>query len=34
MTAAEGARIVVEMASIANDGPTGQFVDRDGVVAW
>jgi NAD(P)-dependent dehydrogenase (short-subunit alcohol dehydrogenase family) len=34
MTATEGARIVVEMACLADDGPTGQFVDRDGPVAW
>ena len=34
MTAAEGARIVIEMACLADDGPTGQFVDRDGPVAW
>jgi NAD(P)-dependent dehydrogenase (short-subunit alcohol dehydrogenase family) len=33
-TAAEGARIVVEMALVGNDGPTGQFVDHSGVVAW
>jgi hypothetical protein len=34
MTADEGAEIVVEMASIADDGPTGRFVDRMGSVAW
>jgi NAD(P)-dependent dehydrogenase (short-subunit alcohol dehydrogenase family) len=34
MTADEGAQIVVDMACLANDGPTGRFVDRDGVVAW
>jgi NAD(P)-dependent dehydrogenase (short-subunit alcohol dehydrogenase family) len=34
MSADEGARIVVEMACVAADGPSGQFVDRDGVVAW
>jgi len=33
-TAADGAEIVVEMACIAEDGPTGSFVDRDGAVAW
>jgi NAD(P)-dependent dehydrogenase (short-subunit alcohol dehydrogenase family) len=33
-TAAEAAQIVVDMASIPDDGPTGQFVDRDGTVAW
>jgi NAD(P)-dependent dehydrogenase (short-subunit alcohol dehydrogenase family) len=34
MTADEGARIVVEMAHIGADGPSGQFVDREGVVPW
>ena len=34
MTAAEGAEVVVEMACLADDGPTGSFVDRDGPVAW
>ena len=33
-TAAEAAQIVVDMASIPDDGPTGRFVDRDGAVAW
>jgi NAD(P)-dependent dehydrogenase (short-subunit alcohol dehydrogenase family) len=33
-TAEEAAQIVVEMASIPDDGPTGQFVDRDGTVPW
>ena len=33
-TAAEGAEIVVEMACLPEDGPTGSFVDRDGTVAW
>jgi NAD(P)-dependent dehydrogenase (short-subunit alcohol dehydrogenase family) len=33
-TADEAAQIVVEMASIPDDGPTGQFVDRDGTVPW
>jgi NAD(P)-dependent dehydrogenase (short-subunit alcohol dehydrogenase family) len=33
-TADDAARIVVEMALIADDGPTGRFVDRDGAVAW
>jgi NAD(P)-dependent dehydrogenase (short-subunit alcohol dehydrogenase family) len=34
MTADEAAQIVVDMASIPADGPTGQFVDRAGTVAW
>jgi NAD(P)-dependent dehydrogenase (short-subunit alcohol dehydrogenase family) len=33
-TANDAAQIVVEMASIPDDGPTGQFVDRAGIVAW
>lgn len=33
-TAAEGAEIVVEMATLPDDGATGQFVDRDGQIAW
>jgi NAD(P)-dependent dehydrogenase (short-subunit alcohol dehydrogenase family) len=33
-TADEAAQIVVDMASIPDDGPTGRFVDRDGTVAW
>jgi NAD(P)-dependent dehydrogenase (short-subunit alcohol dehydrogenase family) len=33
-TADEAAQIVVDMASIADDGPTGRFVDREGTVAW
>jgi NAD(P)-dependent dehydrogenase (short-subunit alcohol dehydrogenase family) len=33
-TADEGAEIVVEMACVPADGPSGQFVDRDGVVPW
>lgn len=34
MTVEEGARIVVEMACLPDEGPTGQFVDRNGRVAW
>jgi NAD(P)-dependent dehydrogenase (short-subunit alcohol dehydrogenase family) len=34
LTAQEASRIVFKMASIPDDGPTGQFVDRDGSVAW
>jgi NAD(P)-dependent dehydrogenase (short-subunit alcohol dehydrogenase family) len=33
-TADQAAQIVVDMASIPDDGPTGGFVDRDGTVAW
>ena len=34
LTAEDAAPIVVEMASIPDDGPSGQFVDRYGPVAW
>jgi NAD(P)-dependent dehydrogenase (short-subunit alcohol dehydrogenase family) len=34
MTPEEGAEIVVGMATIGSDGPTGRFFDRDGPVAW
>ena len=34
MTADEGAEIVVEMATLTDDGPSGSFVDRAGAVAW
>lgn len=34
MTAAAGAVIAVEMAGIAEDGPTGRFFDAAGPVAW
>jgi NAD(P)-dependent dehydrogenase (short-subunit alcohol dehydrogenase family) len=34
MTVDEGAGIVVEMALVPADGPSGRFVDRDGVVPW
>jgi NAD(P)-dependent dehydrogenase (short-subunit alcohol dehydrogenase family) len=30
----DAARIVVAMASLPDDGPTGQFVDRNGTVPW
>ncbi len=31
---AEGAEIIVRMATIGRDGPTGTFVNRDGPVPW
>ncbi|MQA73852.1 MAG: SDR family NAD(P)-dependent oxidoreductase [Solirubrobacterales bacterium] len=34
LTPEAGSRIVVEMALISGDGPTGRFVDRRGAVAW
>jgi NAD(P)-dependent dehydrogenase (short-subunit alcohol dehydrogenase family) len=34
MTAAQGAQIIVEMACLPEDGPSGQFVDRDGPIPW
>jgi NAD(P)-dependent dehydrogenase (short-subunit alcohol dehydrogenase family) len=30
----EGAKVLVRMATIGADGPTGTFVDADGVVPW
>ena len=33
-TADDAARVVVDMASLGADGPTGRFVDHGGVVAW
>jgi len=33
-TAEEAAPIIVEMASMPDDGPSGQFVDRHGPIAW
>ena len=33
-TIAEGAEIIVRMAQVTPDGPTGTFVDRAGVVPW
>jgi len=32
MEADEGARVVVELACLPAGGPSGQFIDRDGVV--
>jgi len=34
MTADEASEIVVQMAKVPGDGPTGQFVDRAETVAW
>jgi NAD(P)-dependent dehydrogenase (short-subunit alcohol dehydrogenase family) len=34
LTPEEAAPIIVEMALIADDGPSGEFVDRDGPVPW
>jgi len=34
LTAAQGAEIVVELATTAGGGQTGRFVDRSGPVAW
>ena len=30
----EGAEIIVEMATLGPDGPTGRFLSRDGTVPW
>ena len=34
LTAEQASQIVVEMASIPDDGPSGGFFDRDGSIAW
>ena len=34
LTAAEAAEVVVAAATLADDGPTGAFLERDGTVAW
>jgi NAD(P)-dependent dehydrogenase (short-subunit alcohol dehydrogenase family) len=34
LIAAEAAQVVVDTALLGADGPTGRFLDRDGVVAW
>ncbi|MBW5250517.1 SDR family oxidoreductase [Streptomyces sp. P01-B04] len=33
-TVEEGARVVVDLATLDKDGPTGGFFDEDGPVAW
>jgi len=33
-TPEEGSQIVVAMATLGDDGPSGRFVDRQGTVAW
>ncbi|MBF8190533.1 SDR family oxidoreductase [Nonomuraea sp. K274] len=33
-TAAEGAAVIVELATLGPDGPTGGFFDDDGAVPW
>jgi NAD(P)-dependent dehydrogenase (short-subunit alcohol dehydrogenase family) len=33
-TAADASLVVVEMALLPDDAPSGRFVDRDGIVAW
>ena len=34
LTADDASQVIADMASIDDDGPTGQFVARDGSVAW
>jgi NAD(P)-dependent dehydrogenase (short-subunit alcohol dehydrogenase family) len=34
LTPEEGARAVIAMATVGEDGPSGQFVDADGTVDW
>ena len=33
-TPEEGSRVVVEMATLPDNGPSGHFVDREGAVPW
>ena len=33
-TVTEGTDAIVHLATLADDGPTGTFVSRDGAVAW
>lgn len=33
-TVEEGARVVVDLATLDKDGPTGGFFDEHGPVAW
>ncbi|MEV0460126.1 SDR family oxidoreductase [Catellatospora methionotrophica] len=33
-TVEQGAEVIVRMAQLGPDGPTGGFFDRDGVIAW
>lgn len=30
----QGAKIVVELATLPDDGPTGEFLSEDGKIAW
>jgi NAD(P)-dependent dehydrogenase (short-subunit alcohol dehydrogenase family) len=34
ITATDAARVVADMATLGDDGPTGRFVDHEGAVAW
>ena len=34
LTPEDGARVVIAMATVGEDGPSGQFVDAEGTVAW
>ncbi|MFD5756344.1 hypothetical protein [Streptomyces mirabilis] len=31
---ADGAESIVTLATIGPDGPTGQFIDRSGILPW
>ena len=33
-TVEEGAEIIVRMATVASDGPTGGYFDRNGALPW
>lgn len=34
LTVAQGAAVLVRMATVSEDGPTGGFFSEDGSVAW
>lgn len=34
LTAADASQVIVDMALIPKDGPTGQFLDSNGIIAW
>lgn len=33
-TVAQGARVIIELATLPDDGPSGGFFNDDGVVPW
>jgi NAD(P)-dependent dehydrogenase (short-subunit alcohol dehydrogenase family) len=33
-TVSEGARIIIKLATLPNDGPNGRFFNEDGAINW